>query len=288
MSREHSIVALCAALEVTPAGYHAWQRAEPGARERADAELAEQIATVHRAHRGRYGAPRIQRELSARGQRHSGKRIARLMCARGLGGRCARRWVPRTTESNHHEPIAPNRIAGRPAPTGRDQVWVSDLTYVPTAEGWLYAAVVLDRWSRRVIGWACASNLGAADTALAALRMALGHRRPPRGLLHHSDRGVQYACADHRALLAAAGIEPSMSRPGNPYDNAAMESWMATYKRECVTLAEEAGGYATRAQATADFFDYVEAYYNRVRLHSAIGYQSPVDFDNQLKGTSGN
>ena len=282
MSAEHSIVALCAALEVTPAGYHAWARAEPGARERADAELAEKIAAVHRAHRGRYGAPRIQRELSAHGQRHSRKRIARLMRVRGLGGRCARRWVPRTTESNHSEPIAPNRMAGRPAPTGRDQVWVSDLTYVPTAEGWLYAAVVLDRWSRRVIGWACASNLGAADTALAALRMVLRHRRPPRGLLHHSDRGVQYACADHRTLLAAAGIEPSMSRPGNPYDNAAMESWMATYKRECVALAEETGGYATRAQATAGFFDYVEAYYNRVRLHSALGYQSPVDFENQL------
>ena len=158
---------------------------------------------------------------------------------------------------------------------------MSDLTYVPTDEGWLYAAVVLDRWSRRVVGWACADNLGAADTALAALRMALHHRRPPRGLLHHSDRGVQYACADHRALLAGAGIEPSMSRPGNPYDNAAMESFMATYKRECASLAIEAGGYTTRAQARGDFFDYVETYYNRVRRHSALGYQSPVDFENQ-------
>lgn len=129
---------------------------------------------------------------------------------------------------------------------------------------------------------ACADNLSAEDTALAALRMALRHRRPPRGLLHHSDRGVQYACAEHRALLATTGIEPSMSRPGNPYDNAAMESWMATYKRECVELAELAGGYATRAQAAADFFAFVETYYNRVRLHSALGYQSPVDFENQL------
>ena len=281
MSGEHTIVSLCAALGVTPAGYHAWQRAEPGRRERADAELAVQIAAVHREHRGRYGVPRIQRELSERGLRHSRKRIARLMRERGLGGRVARRWVPSTTESNHSEPIAPNRLAQRPAPCTRDQVWVSDLTYVPTDEGWLYAAVVLDRWSRRVVGWACADNLGAADTALAALRMALHHRRPPRGLLHHSDRGVQYACADHRALLAGAGIKPSMSRPGNPYDNAAMESFMATYKRECVSLAIEAGGYSTRAQARADFFNYVETYYNRVRRHSALGYQSPVDFENQ-------
>jgi putative transposase len=281
MSAEHSIVALCAALEVTPAGYHAWQRAAPAAREQADAELAEQIAAVHRMHRGRYGAPRIQRELRDQGQAHSRKRIARLMRDRGLSAHRPRRYVPRTTDSSHDEPIAPNRIAARPAPTGRDQVWVSDLTYVATAQGWLYAAVVLDRWSRRVIGWACASNLGAEDTALAALRMALRHRRPPCGLLHHSDRGVQYACAEHRALLAAAGIEPSMSRPGNPYDNAAMESWMATYKRECVALAEQTGGYATRAEATADFFAYVETYYNRVRLHSALGYQSPVDFENQ-------
>jgi transposase InsO family protein len=203
------------------------------------------------------------------------------MRERGISARRPRRYVPRTTDSDHDEPIAPNLIATATAPTGRDQMWMSDLTYVPTDEGWLYAAVVLDRFSR-VIAWACAYNLGAQDTALAALRMALRHRRPPRGLLHHSDRGVQYACAEHRALLAAAGIQPSMSRPGNLYDNAAMESWMATYKRECVALAELAAGYATRAAAKADFFDYVETYYNRVRHHSALGYHSPVDFENQL------
>jgi transposase InsO family protein len=149
MSAEHPIAALCAALEVTPAGYHAWMRAQPGERERADAELAGQIAAVHRAHRGRYGAPRIQREWLAHGRSHSRKRIARLMRERGLSAHRPRRYVPRTTDSDHDEPIAPNRIATRPTPTGRDQVWVSDLSYVPTAEGWLYAAVVLDRWSRR-------------------------------------------------------------------------------------------------------------------------------------------
>jgi putative transposase len=155
---------------------------------------------------------------------------------------------------------------------------VSDLTYVATAEGWLYVAVILDLWRRRVVGWSTGPTLQSC-LVLAALQMARRHRQPPRGLLHHSDRGVQYASGEHRALLAGAGIEPSMSRAGNPYDNAAMESFMATYKRECVGRA---GGYRTRADATADFFAYVETYYNRERLHSALGYKTPVDFENQL------
>ena len=195
-------------------------------------------------------------------------------------GLCPKGFVPRTTDSDHDQPIAPNRLAQAPAPTGPNQVWVSDLTYVATQEGWLYVAVILDLWSRRVVGWSAGPSLQAC-LVLAALHMALRQRQPPKGLLHHSDRGVQYASADHRSLLAAAGIEPSMSRAGNPYDNAAMESFIATYKRECVGLAEEAGGYATRDQATADFFDYVETYYNRQRSHSALGYQSPVDFESQ-------
>jgi transposase InsO family protein len=281
MKSEHSLAQLCAALDVTRSGYHAWQQAGPSAREAADTALRADIRAIHAEHRQRYGAPRIRHELPKRGQRHGTKRIARLMRAEGLRGRCARRYVPRTTDSDHDQPIAPNRLAQAPAPTGPNQVWVSDLTYVETQEGWLYVAVILDLWSRRVIGWSASASL-AAVTVLAALRMALEHRRPPRGLLHHSDRGVQYACADHRGRLAAAGIEPSMSRAGNPYDNAAMESFMATYKRECVALAEEQGGYATRAEATHDFFAYAESYYNRVRLHSALGYETPVDFESQM------
>lgn len=281
MKSEHSIAQLCAALGVTRSGYHAWQQAGPSARAAADTALLADIRQIHAEHRQRYGAPRIRHELQQRGQRHGTKRIARLMRAEGLRGRCARRYVPRTTDSSHDQPIAPNRLSQRPAPNGPDQVWVSDLTYVATAEGWLYVAVILDLWSRRVIGWSASPSLAAA-TVLAALRMALQHRRPPRGLLHHSDRGVQYACAEHRALLAAAGIEPSMSRAGNPYDNAAMESFMASYKRECVALAEETGRYATRAAATNDFFAYAESYYNRARRHSALGYQTPVDFEHQM------
>jgi putative transposase len=281
MKSEHSIAQLCAALGVTRSGYHAWQQAGPSARAAADTALLADIRQIHAEHRQRYGAPRIQHELQQRGQRHGTQRIARLMRAEGLRGRCARRYVPRTTDSDHDQPMAPNRLAEAPAPSGPNQVWVSDLTYVATAEGWLYVAVILDLWSRRVIGWSASASLAAA-TVLAALRMALQQRRPPRGLLHHSDRGAQYACAEHRVLLAAAGIEPSMSRAGNPYDNAAMESFMATYKRECVALAQETGPYATRAAATNDFFAYAESYYNRARRHSALGYQTPVDFEHQM------
>ena len=281
MKAQHPISQLCAAFDVTRSGYHAWQAASPSARATADTALLDDLRQLHAQPRGRYGAPRLQRALAQRGQRHGTQRIARLLRQAGLRGRTPRRFVPRTTDSDHDQPIAPNHLAGRPAPTGPNQVWVSDLTYVATAQGWLYVAVILDLWSRRVIGWSAGASLATA-AVLAALRMALKHRQPPRGLLHHSDRGVQYASAQHRAVLAAAGLQASMSRAGNPYDNAVMESFMATYKRECVGLAAQTGGYATRAEATADFFAYAESYYNRERLHSALGYKSPVDFENQL------
>lgn len=278
MKGQHSIAQLCAALEVTLSGYHAWVAAAPSARRQQDAALLPQIEAIHARHLGRYGAPRIQDALARQGQRHGTKRIARLMRQKGLRGLCPKRFVPRTTDSDHDQPIAPNRLTQAPVPTGPNQVWVSDLTYVDTQEGWLYVAVILDLWSRRVVGWSTGPSLQ-THWAVAALLMALRHRQPAKGLLHHSDRGTQYASAQYRAVLQAAGIQPSMSRAGNPYDNAAMESFMATYKRECVGLS---GGYATHAQATQDFFAYVETYYNRQRSHSALGYQTPVDFENQV------
>lgn len=281
MKAEHSLAQLCAAFDVKRSGYHAWIQAAASARERTDAQLLPQIRAVFAQHQGRYGAPRIRDELAGQGARHGTKRIARLMQAAGIRGLCSRRFVPRTTDSHHDQPIAPNLLAERPAPTGPNQTWVTDLTYVRTQEGWLYVAVILDLWSRRVVGWATAPTLH-AQLAVQALRMAIQHRRPPRGLLHHSDRGVQYASREYRQLLVAAGMEPSMSRKANPYDNAAMESFNATYKRECVGLAEAAGGYATRAAAIQDFFAYVEKYYNRMRRHSALGSKSPVDFELQL------
>ena len=281
MKAEHTLSQLCAAFEVKRSGYHAWTKVGASQRERTDAQLLPKIRAVHQQHQGRYGAPRIQEELAEQGARHGGKRIARLMQADGLRGLCSRRFVPRTTHSDHDQPIAPNLLAARPAPTGPNQTWVTDLTYVRTDEGWLYVAVILDLWSRCVVGWATAPTLH-AQLAVRALVMAIKHRRPPPGLLHHSDRGVQYASGAYRALLAAARMEASMSRKGNPYDNATMESFNATYKRECVGLAEVAGGYATRADATTDFFRYAETYYNRVRRHSALGSRSPVDFELQL------
>ncbi len=199
----------------------------------------------------------------------------------GIQGLNPKRFVPQTTDSDHDQPIAPNLLAQSPAPTRANQTWVTDLTYVKTEEGWLYVAVMLDLWSRRVVGWATGETLH-ASLASRALTMAIQHRRPGKGLMHHSDRGVQYASSDYREQLKAAGLEASMSRKGNPYDNAAMESFNATYKRECVGLAEACGGYQTRAEAADDFFDYVEKYYNRVRRHSSLGYQTPVDFENQL------
>ena len=281
MSAEHELAVLCAVLDVTRSGDHAWLRAGASRHEQTDARLRPKIYELHRLHQSRFGAPRLHDQLIKQGMKHGCKRIARLMKQAGLRGLSPKRYVPQTTQSDHDQPIAPNRLAERAAPTDPNQIWVNDLTYVHTDEGWLYAAVVMDLWSRKIVGWASGPSLHAALSGQ-ALKMALQHRQPARGLLHHSDRGVPYASREHRALLAAAGMEPSMSRAGNPYDNAAMESFMATYKRECVGLAEALGGYATRAEAIHDFFDYVEKYYNRVRTHSALGYQTPVDFENQL------
>jgi transposase InsO family protein len=275
MKAEHPVAALCAALAVSRSGYYRWQQATPSVRAAEDARLSAEIHTVHRESRGTYGSPRVMRELRRRGHAHSRKRVARLMKAAELRGSQPRRFVPQTTQSGHAEPIAPNRLAEAPRPTKRDQVWVSDITYVRTAEGWLYVAAIMDLYSRRIVGWATGASL-AAELVLRALAMALLHRRPPAGLLYHSDRGVQYACGDFRAALADAQLVASMSRKGNCYDNAAMESFWSTYKRECAGLL-----FATRRAATAATFAYLETFYNRVRLHSALGYQSPVDFENQ-------
>jgi len=276
MKDEHSLAALCAALDVSRPGYYRWKDAEPGVRARADAQLTETIRAVHGEHRGVYGSPRMLRALRLRGRHHGRKRIARLMKAAGLRGKCPRRFVPCTTQSAHAEPIAPNRLAAQPKPTAPNQVWVSDITYVRTAEGWLYVAAILDLYSRRIVGWATGASL-AAELVLRALAMALRHRRPPAGLLYHSDRGVQYACGAFRAALAEASLVASMSRKGNCYDNAAMESFWSSFKRESIDPI-----YPTRDDGTAAAFDYIETFYNRVRLHSALGYQSPVDFENQL------
>jgi transposase InsO family protein len=276
MRSEHPVKVLCRSFEVSTSGYYDWRqrRMHPCRRVVQDEQLKPQIARIHLESRGTYGAPRIQFELAEAGQRHGRNRIRRLMREQQLCGRQKRRFRVRTTDSNHDEPIAPNRLAERPAPTRPDEVWVADITYVGTAEGWLYVAAILDLFSRRIVGWAVSQRI---DTALvlAAWQMACTHRRPPAGLVFHSDRGVQYASRDYRRALALSRVVASMSRKANCYDNAVVEAFWSTLKLELVYRSD----FATAAQAAAALFDYIEVFYNRRRRHSALGYRSPAEFE---------
>jgi len=279
MSSVHQISTLCAVLEVSRSGYYGWRDQAGRARATADAGLRLKITTLHTASRGTYGSPRIKLALERAEPPvvvgHN--RIARLMRESGLQGRTRRRYRVQTTDSRHAEPIAPNLLAAVPAPTKPNEVWVSDITYVATDEGWLYVAGVLDLFSRRVIGWAMGSTLETA-LPLAALLMAVRQRRPAAGLLHHSDRGVQYASGAYRACLTAHHLTASMSRKANCYDNATIEAFWSTLKNELVHRRR----FATRAAATTAIFDYIETFYNRSRMHSALGYLSPLDFESNL------
>ncbi len=277
MPAEHSLTDLCAALGVSRSGYHAWAVREPGARAQADAALWPLIEQAYAESRQTYGSPRIRQWLGRHGQKCSRHRVARLMRRHRMASQTKRRFRASLTDSQHDLPIAPNRLRDTPPPARRDAVWIADITYVDTAEGWLYVAGVLDRHTRRCVGWAMADTL-ATSLPLGALDMALKHRKPSAGLVHHSDRGVQYASAAYRERLAAFGVQPSMSRKGNCYDNAAMESFWSSLKRELVHRCR----FATRAEARAAVFEWIEIFYNRERLHSALGYQSPVDFETQL------
>jgi putative transposase len=266
MKSDHSILRLCRHLEVSPSAYYAWQKRRvcPGPRTVEDQTLAQEIEPIHVQSRKTYGSPRIEKELRKKGGRHGRNRIARLMREKGLCARQKARYRVQTTDSNHDEPIAPNRLAGAPKATGPNQLWVADLTYIQTKEGWLYLAAILDLYSRRIVGWAMSERI---DTALVlkALTMALLHRCPPARLLFHTDRGVQYASGDYRQALSNAGLIASMSRKGNCYDNATMESFWATLKLELVYRHS----FSTRTQAKTQIFDYIEIFYNRQRSHSA-------------------
>ncbi len=268
---------MCLSLGVSRSGYYRWRVRKPGVRRRTDEALAVQIAAAHRHSRGNYGAPRIVADLRAQGTRISRRRCARLMRELGLQGRKRHRRRPRTTTSDHGQAVPANLLAQRPVPTGPNQVWVTDITYLRTGEGWLYLAAILDLWSRRVVGWACAATLQ-VTLVLAALEQALRRRRPPPGLLHHSDRGSQYVDADYLRTLTQAGLERSMSRAGHCYDNAAMESFWSSFKTE--TGIEEHPP-ATRTQGSLAAFDYIETFYNPTRRHSSLGFFSPVAFENQ-------
>lgn len=269
---------MCRHLGVSPSGFHAWRKRPESQRAIEDRRLAVLVREAHETGRKVYGSPRVHEELKAQGLRLSRKRVIRLMQEQGLKGKTRRRWV-RTTHSKHGLPVAPNLLARKFEASGPDQRWVGDITYLRTGEGWLFLAVVLDLYSRMVVGWAVSALID-RHLVLKALDMALKRRGPGPGLLHHSDRGSQYASEDYQKVLEARGITCSMSRKGNCHDNAAMESWFGTLKTE---LGET---FETHAEGKRKLFDYIELFYNQKRRHSTLGYVSPAEFERRSPGAS--
>jgi putative transposase len=272
------ITTMCRVLEVSRAGFYKW-RAHPLAdRVKADVVLAARIRAIHTGRRRVYGSPRVHRELRDQGILCGEKRVARVMREQGIRALATTRYRV-TTQSGHREPVAPNQLGRRfavGAQGGPNSAWAADITYIPTREGWLYLAVILDLASRRVVGWAVRSRLD-QELALSALRMALRHRMA-RGGLHHSDRGVQYASAAYRQLLAEAHFTQSMSRVGDCWDNAVVESFFATLTKEL--LVE--GLFESRRSATRELSEFIDVWYNRQRRHSSLGYRSPTQFEDEL------
>lgn len=277
---QYPVRLLCDVLEVSRSGFYAWVERPAAPKRIADAHLLLEIRAALVRGRGAYGSPRVHRELRARGIRVGKKRIERLMRENGLVARQKRRFV-HTTDSRHEHPIAPNVLDRKFDAPMANKAWVGDVTYIPTAEGWLYLAVLLDLFSRRVVGWATsATNDG--ELALRALDQALRARRPSPGLVHHTDRGSPYASDTYRRALDAHAIIASMSRTGNCYDNAVAESFFATLKAEHVDHED----FATRALGTASIGEYIENFYNRARRHSHVGYLSPVEFELKSQSTN--
>ena len=272
----HTVRALCAILGVTRQGYYAWAAREPSQRVLAEQQLREDVARVFDQSRGTYGSPRVHAELRREGTHTSKRRVERAMRELDLAARRRRRFV-RTTLADGAHPVAPNVLQRDFTASAPDQRWVTDITYVGTHQGWAYIAVILDLFSRTVVGWALGDSL---DTSLplSALRDALKRRRPSRGLLHHSDRGCQYTSREYRDELAQRGIDASMSRKGNCWDNAVAESFFATLKAELV----ERQDWSSRAELRSAVFDYIEVFYNRRRLHSALDYMTPAEVEQQL------
>ena len=267
------VAALCRLLEVSRSGFYAWAERPESQRERSDRALAVEVAAVHAKSKRRYGSPRVHRDLKAQGHRVGEKRIARLMRQEGLAARRKKRFV-RTTDSKHAHPVAENILARDFLPQEPNAKWAGDITYIWTAEGWLYLAVVLDLFSRRVVGWAVSERID-RQLVLDALGAALHGRPAPQ--LYHSDRGSQYASENYRQLLEERGITCSMSRKGNCWDNACVESFFSSLKMELVYERDVV--FATRSEAKSALFEYIEVFYNRRRRHSALGYVSPAEFE---------
>jgi len=267
---------MCRVLDVSVSGFYAWTRRGPSERAKQDRSLILEIEKSHKASRRNYGSPRVFKDLKELGFNVSEKRVARLMRESGLKAKTARHFKV-TTNSKHQHPIAPNLLDRRfshSLEARPNRVWTADITYIPTREGWLYLSVVLDLSSRRVVGWSMQSTAG-SSLAIDAMKMALSFRRPEHGMLHHSDRGIQYAAIDFRRLLKSKKIECSMSRKGDCWDNAVTESFFATLKKELVRHSD----WRTREEARADIFEWIEVWYNRQRRHSSIGYLSPAEYE---------
>jgi putative transposase len=269
-----SVVRLCRVLGVSTSGFYAWQQRQPSRRARVDAELLERIRDVHANSHYTYGAPRIHAELRAGGRRVGKKRIARLMRSAGLAGRCPKRFRRTTVPTTTPAAQPPDLVRRDFKPSAPDRLWVADITYVRTWEGWLYLAVILDAFSRRVVGWAMADHLR-TELATEALHMALRARRPGPALIHHSDRGGQYLSAAYIGMLAVHQVRSSVGKPGTCWDNAAAESFFATLKTELLHRAS----WPTRQHARLAIFQYLEGFYNRQRRHSTLGYRSPINFE---------
>jgi transposase InsO family protein len=269
-----SVVRLCHALGVSTSGYYAGRRREPSQRARANEALLVQLRAIRVETHETYGSPRMHAELVARGQPCSVNRVARLMRLNHLAARHKRPYRPKTTCPDATRAVVPNRLAQDFTADAPNTKWVGDITYIPTSQGWLYLAAVLDLYSRRIVGWALDQTM-TTDLVRAALEMALGRRQPAAGLLHHTDRGSQYTSTAYQDLLTAHGLVASLSGTGYCYDNAPMESFFATLKTELIYHRH----YATRLEAKTDIFEYIEVFYNRLRRHSALGYRNPVAFE---------
>ena len=268
----HAITTMSRVLRVSSSGYYAWRRRGPSVRASDDARLTEQIRAIHTWSRGTYGAPRIQVELAARGRRVSRKRVARLMRRAGVRGVSRRKWVTTTIRDRARRP-APDLVQRAFTATGPDALWVADITYVATWSGFLYLAVVLDAWSRRIVGWAMEPHLRTA-LVLAALEMAV-RQRQPRDVIHHSDQGCQYTSLAFGQRCRAAGVRPSMGSVGDCFDNAMCESFFATL--ECALL--DRSSFRTSAETRRAIFDFIEGWYNTQRRHSSLAYESPINFE---------
>jgi transposase InsO family protein len=273
---EHDVTELCELYGVSASGYYDWAGRKPSKRALANQDLAGRIQEAHAASRKTYGSPRVAKDLRKKGVRCSRKRVARIMRQNGLQGVQKARFKPRTTDSRHDLPISPNRLAELPEVSHINQVWASDITYIPTQEGWLYLAAFLDLKSRKIKGWAIRDHMRTELVESAFLR-AVFRERLGAGLIVHSDRGCQYASRDFRALLDRHHALGSMSAKGNCYDNAAMESFWATLKADLRITKP----YPTKEAARRAIFDYIEVFYNRRRIHSAIGDLSPLDYEQQ-------